>query len=329
MKKILIFLISGILIFIGCAEKKELIKPEETKAMESAKAAIEEAKKDIAEAKEVEADKHAKDLLDSAESKLTVAEESFGKKDYEVALNFAKKASDDAKLAKLKTFAAKAIDQAKSDINLAKEIKADEIAPDLMKSAEENLLTAETSFENKDYEKALELAKKVSEDANSAKKLVELANKAKNLIEQAKLDIGEAKKMGAKKFAPELLKSAEDSLAKAVLSNEAKDYLKVIEYASKASDDAKAAKSACEVEKAKKQAYTVIKGDCLWNISKNEKIYGDPFMWPLIYKANKDKIKNPDLIYPNQEFNVPPNYEQNDKNEAIDAAKKAPYKKKK
>jgi len=327
MKKILIPLVSIILIFTSCAEKKELIKPEENKAMEDARVAIEEAKKDISEAKVVGADKYAKDLLDSADSKLTVAEESFSKKDYGVALNFAKKASEDAKLAKLKALSAKAIEQAGNDINSAKEVKADEVAPDLMKSAEDNFKLAQNSFENKDYTNALELAKKASEDANSAKKLVELANKAKNLIEQAKLDIEEAKKMGAKKYAPELLKSAEDNLAKAISSNEAKDYLKAIEYASKASDDAKAAKASSEGEKTKKGVYTVIKGDCLWNISKDKKIYGDPFMWPLIYKANKDKIKNPDLIYPNQEFVIPFNYDEKEKNEAIDAAKKAPYKK--
>jgi hypothetical protein len=28
-------------------------------------------------------------------------------------------------------------------------------------------------------------------------------------------------------------------------------------------------------------------------------------MWPLIYKANRDKINNPDLIYPDQVFSIP------------------------
>ncbi len=51
-------------------------------------------------------------------------------------------------------------------------------------------------------------------------------------------------------------------------------------------------------------SYTVVKGDCLWNISKKDKIYNDPFMWPLIYKANRDKIKDPHWIYPKQVFAV-------------------------
>ncbi|MBZ0200996.1 MAG: LysM peptidoglycan-binding domain-containing protein [Ignavibacteriaceae bacterium] len=51
--------------------------------------------------------------------------------------------------------------------------------------------------------------------------------------------------------------------------------------------------------------YTVVKGDHLWGISKKPQHYGNGFAWPVIYKANRDKIKNPDLIYPNQTFTIP------------------------
>lgn len=51
--------------------------------------------------------------------------------------------------------------------------------------------------------------------------------------------------------------------------------------------------------------YTVVRGDHLWGIAKKSEHYGNPFAWPMIYRANKDQIKNPDLIYPNQVFTVP------------------------
>lgn len=51
--------------------------------------------------------------------------------------------------------------------------------------------------------------------------------------------------------------------------------------------------------------YTVVKGDHLWGIAKKEAHYGNPFAWPVIYQANRDQIKNPDLIYPKQVFKVP------------------------
>ena len=51
------------------------------------------------------------------------------------------------------------------------------------------------------------------------------------------------------------------------------------------------------------KTYTVRSGDSLSKIAKAE--YGDASKWKQIYEANKDKIKNPDLIYPGQEFTIP------------------------
>jgi peptidoglycan hydrolase CwlO-like protein len=66
--------------------------------------------------------------------------------------------------------------------------------------------------------------------------------------------------------------------------------------------------------------YTVVKGDCLWNIAKKKEHYGNGFAWPVIYKANRDNIKNPDLIYPNQVFSIPPlTPEEKDKYEKLRA----------
>ena len=59
------------------------------------------------------------------------------------------------------------------------------------------------------------------------------------------------------------------------------------------------------IEAPKEIMYTVVKGDCLWNIAKKKEHYGNGFAWPVIYKANRDQIKNPDLIYPKQMFKVP------------------------
>lgn len=51
----------------------------------------------------------------------------------------------------------------------------------------------------------------------------------------------------------------------------------------------------------------VVKGDCLWTIAKH--LYGSGFAYATIYQANKNQIKNPDLIYPNQVFVLPSNPE--------------------
>ena len=50
--------------------------------------------------------------------------------------------------------------------------------------------------------------------------------------------------------------------------------------------------------------YTVVKGDCLWNIAK--KFYGSGAKYTIIYNANKSVIGgNPNLIYPGQVLTIP------------------------
>ncbi len=51
--------------------------------------------------------------------------------------------------------------------------------------------------------------------------------------------------------------------------------------------------------------YTVVSGDNLWDISAKDETYGNPYQWPLIYKANSDQIKDADLIYAGQVFSIP------------------------
>ena len=51
--------------------------------------------------------------------------------------------------------------------------------------------------------------------------------------------------------------------------------------------------------------YTVKKGDTLPNVAARHDIYNDSFMWPLIYKANRDQIKDPKVLYGGQELKIP------------------------
>ncbi len=50
---------------------------------------------------------------------------------------------------------------------------------------------------------------------------------------------------------------------------------------------------------------TVSVGETLFSLSSRRDIYGEPFLWPLIYKANRDQIKDPQQIYEGQVFTVP------------------------
>ena len=49
--------------------------------------------------------------------------------------------------------------------------------------------------------------------------------------------------------------------------------------------------------------HVVLPGDSLWKISKSH--YGSGIKWKMIYEANRDTIKNPDLIRVGQVLEIP------------------------
>ncbi|HAJ25754.1 MAG TPA: peptidoglycan-binding protein [Syntrophus sp. (in: bacteria)] len=80
------------------------------------------------------------------------------------------------------------------------------------------------------------------------------------------------------------------------------DESKVAAQSGAASSEAKAASTASS---GATTVYVVKKGDSLWFIAKYKDIYGDDYLWPIIYNANKAQIKNPNRIYPGQKLIIP------------------------
>ncbi|MBE6910290.1 MAG: DUF3089 domain-containing protein [Ruminococcaceae bacterium] len=54
-------------------------------------------------------------------------------------------------------------------------------------------------------------------------------------------------------------------------------------------------------------SYTVVKGDCLWRIT--QRYVGTGVRWPELYELNRGQIRDPDLIYPDQVFEIPGGWE--------------------
>src|SRR3989304_2056729 len=52
------------------------------------------------------------------------------------------------------------------------------------------------------------------------------------------------------------------------------------------------------------KTHRIMRGETLWGISGFH--WNEPFYWPLIYDANREKINDPHWIYPGQEIRIPP-----------------------
>ncbi len=163
---------------------------------------------------------------------------------------------------------------------------------------------------------------------------------AEQAIADAKSTNAQAKKMKVEwRDTGKIIKKAEKALG-------AEDYEKAIKLANKARRQAEMAMEQLKNEKARltglgllsapsedsgdsnqggamagADSYEVEGGDNLWNISAKDSIYANPYQWPLIYKANRSQIKDADLIYPGQVFDIDRSASSADIDAAVDHAK--------
>jgi nucleoid-associated protein YgaU len=62
--------------------------------------------------------------------------------------------------------------------------------------------------------------------------------------------------------------------------------------------------------------HTVKRGETLPQIAAQADVYGDSSLWPLIYRANRDQISDPAVLWPGQVLRIPRNSDRGDINEA-------------
>lgn len=63
-------------------------------------------------------------------------------------------------------------------------------------------------------------------------------------------------------------------------------------------------------------SYTVRRGETLPQIAARAEIYNDASLWPLIYRANRDQIRNPTQLWPGQILKIPRHFSRDEAMEA-------------
>jgi len=51
------------------------------------------------------------------------------------------------------------------------------------------------------------------------------------------------------------------------------------------------------------EVHVVLQGETLWQIA--AALSGDPHRWPELYRANRDQIRDPSMLYPGQRLAIP------------------------
>lgn len=189
-----------------------------------------------------------------------------------------------------------AIAVAQSEIDEAEEVGAD------VAEARNILNNARKLLEADNYTKAKNEADRAGSIALGLKQeiLAKIRNKedAASAIERAEKLIDEARNLGADISEPEQI------LSKAETEFESKNYRRAVELAD---TSAEIAQEIIYLLKGEKYIVGTWEADraCLWNIARKKKIYNDPWKWKKIYKANSNRIKDPNLIFPNQILIIP------------------------
>ncbi len=225
--------------------------------------------------------------------------------------------------------------QARMALDQASTVDAPTYASDQYMSAEEALNQATSLMEEEKYkqarEKAMqatELARKAHETAIERKNAMNLS--AQEMYNRALNAVNAANAAGAYTYAEGPMLEAQRKLQDAKEAYERGDYVAAKELSEAALVKAREAEVLAKDQEtsrrsqvgqtAQQQAqqiadpgatprpyptsHVVIKGESLWWIAEYKQIYNDPFQWPLIYKANRSKIQDPDLIFPGQEFKI-------------------------
>jgi nucleoid-associated protein YgaU len=133
------------------------------------------------------------------------------------------------------------------------------------------------------------LEKKISEESKKSSEAIEMEKISKH----------------ARAMVEEAQKEADAIIAKAQ-REAAETRARVLEKWFPSSYQREAAETRARVlEKWFPSSYQVSKGDKLRIISGRKEIYNDPYQWPLIYKANRDQIRDPHMLFVGQKLVIP------------------------
>ncbi len=254
------------------------------------------------------------EFMDAKNSYLS-AESAYNKKDYKTAYIMGVQADEKAKNAKNIAISQKGVfnekmNNVKYTLTEAEKYNASKVAPESVKNANDNLKDAEGFYANDKLKACNDRIVLAQAAANEAFK-VSAKKAADAKIAEADKAVSAAEKSKKAKAAAEELNGAKEMLSTAKNQYQGEQFPEAIasaEEAMKLASFINSGKAGAIEETSDGYEIYIVKykkngTDYLRRIAK--KFYGDESKWKVIYEANKDKIKNPDVIYGGWKFKIP------------------------
>ena len=245
---------------------------------------VQDAEEALKAAYAAEATVYAPDEFARAQENFYLSKREIDKRSYKKALSLLENAEKEALLAITKSQAAKTIELADNQLYGSDLVQLKKYITDVSAIAEKSLAKAESAYKSGKY----------TEAKQEAEMSLQLSKELPKLLE--------------KKISEESKKSSE-AIEMEKISKHARA---MVEEAQKEADAiiAKAQREAAEtrarmLEKWFPASYKVSKGDKLRIIAGRKEIYNDPYQWPLLYKANRDQIRDPHMLFVGQQLVIP------------------------
>ena len=295
-----------------------------------AKDTMKEAEASIASAEEANAEKLAQTEYEKAKGDFKSAGDLYAGKEFYQSYKKAQVADESAKNARSvsvgkKSILKDSIDEVNHTLEEAGKYNVAAYAPEKLKLAKENVTAAQLAYQNVELKKgfgAVEVAKLHAGEAY----LIAIEESAKIKFSQAGVIVEKAERIRNAKVAKDEIAAAKESYGSAKSTLADRKFKESIDYSEEAiqqatvamgmketagsdvaSDEGITGKSKSEEKLSGYKTYTVKyrekQRDCLWRIS--EKFYRNPMLWRSIFEANRDKITNPNLIYPGWVLKIP------------------------
>lgn len=157
----------------------------------------------------------------------------------------------------------------------------------------------------------------VQKDSQAADILYRLAlQKSESLrleyLRQKAIQAEEARR----KAAEEQARAEEERLAREAAEAEQRLLEQERQQALEQERAAKESKQSPQIIQQLSTRYTVRRGETLPQIAGRSEIYNDVTLWPIIYRANRDQIRDPKRLWPGQVLIVPRHYSRDEEHEA-------------